>query len=208
MARTLFVAIVAALTCASCGDTVTEGRSPAYVIIDRLTAASGADPSEFGEVLFSDVQTLVNQTVGGQQVRVPTIFSDPGQGVFRLALKNPGNVNQPLGPTTFNEITLTRYRVRFIRADGRNTPGVDVPHGFDGAFTVTIPANGNVTANFEIVRHQMKQEPPLRNLIGGGSANLISTIAEITFWGRDLAGNEVEARGQLTVNFGDFGDPS
>lgn len=203
------VLLVSALVAtAGCGEVARTGRAPAYVIIDRMEGASGAEPGTFGTVLFSDVQTLVTTTVGGQQVRVPTIFSDPGQAVFRLALKNPGSVTAPLGPTTLNEITLTRYRVRFIRADGRNTPGVEVPHGFDGAFTVTIGATSSVTAAFELVRHQMKEEPPLRNLVGSGGANLISTIAEVTFWGRDNAGNDVEVRGQLTVNFGDFGDPS
>jgi hypothetical protein len=37
---------------------------------------------------------------------------------------------------------------------------------------------------------------------------LISTVAEITFYGRDLAGNEVSVTGFLQVNFGDFADPS
>jgi hypothetical protein len=206
MVRTLIVALGAALASASCGEVARTGRGSAYVVIESLTAASGAEPDEFGSILYSDVQTIVERDIAGETVQVPTIYSDLGQGSFRLALKNPGTIT-PNSPSTLNEITLTRYRVRFVRADGRNTPGVDVPHGFDGGFTATIPIDGNVTAGFELVRHQMKQEPPLRNLIGGGSANLISTIAEITFWGRDSAGNEVEARGQLTVNFGDFGDP-
>jgi hypothetical protein len=208
MVRTLIVAIVAALASASCGEVVRTGRAPTYVILENLQAASGAEPTEFGTILFSDVQTLVDQQVNGQTVRVPTVFSDPGQVTFRLGLKNPGTVTAPLGPTTMNEVTMTHYRVRFIRADGRNTPGVDVPFGFDGAFTVHIGANATATAGFEMVRHQNKQEPPLRNLVGSGSANLISAIAEVTFWGVDNAGNEVEARGQITVNFGDFGDPS
>ena len=29
---------------------------------------------------------------------------------------------------------MTRYRVEFRRTDGRNTPGVDVPYGFDGGW--------------------------------------------------------------------------
>jgi hypothetical protein len=113
----------------------------------------------------------------------------------------------PLGPTTLNEITITRYRVNFVRSDGRNTPGVDVPYGFDGAFTLTVPATGSAQAGFDLVRHQAKAEPPLRNLVGGGSARFISTIAEITFFGRDQAGNEVSVTGSINVNFGDWADP-
>jgi hypothetical protein len=42
---------------------------------------------------------------------------------------------------------------------------------------------------------------------GLGGTLLLSTLAEITFYGRDQAGNEVEASGTLQVNFADFADP-
>ena len=51
--------------------------------------------------------------------------------------------------------------MRFIRADGRNTPGVDVPYGFDGAFTVDGRRGETATAAFTLVRHIAKQEAPL-----------------------------------------------
>ncbi|MEE9264289.1 MAG: hypothetical protein V3V11_07525, partial [Vicinamibacteria bacterium] len=38
----------------------------------------------------------------------------------------------------FNDVTFRTYRVTFIRADGRNTPGVDVPFPFDGAANFTV----------------------------------------------------------------------
>ena len=72
---------------------------------------------------------------------------------------------------------------------------------------MTIPSNGSASAGFDLVRHQMKIEPPLRNLVNGGNARFISTIAEITFYGRDQAGNEVTAFGTMSVNFGDWADP-
>lgn len=196
------------LVSTSCGEVARTGRAPVFIIIEQIQAASGAEPDTLSAVLRSDVQTLVSQQQNGQTVRVPTTFNDIGSATFRLALKNPGSPVFPTTPSTLNEVTLTRYRIRFQRADGRNTPGVDVPHGFDGALTVTIPATGTATAAFDVVRHQNKAEPPLSNMVGGGAANLISTIAEITFYGRDQAGNEISASGFLTVNFGDFGDPS
>jgi hypothetical protein len=202
------LAIAIALGLAGCGEVAKTGRSPAFLIIDVIEGASGAEPDEFGTVLFSDVQTLVEQQIGGQTVRVPTVFADPGRVSFRLGLKDPGTPTNPTSPSTINAITVTRYRVTFKRADGRNTPGVDVPHGFDGGFTVTVPGGGTASAAFELVRHQMKQEPPIRNLVNNGGAGLVSTIAEVTFWGRDQAGNEVSVTGNITVNFGDFGDPS
>ena len=37
---------------------------------------------------------------------------------------------------------------------------------------------------------------------------IISTIAEISFFGRDQVGNEVTVTGQMLIQFGNFGDPS
>ena len=196
----------AALGIAGCGEAARSGQSPAFLIIDTLEGASGADPGAFGSVVASDVVTLVSVT--GQTQRIPTIFADPGRVQLRLALRNPGRPGSPNGPSTLNEITILRYRVQYRRSDGRNTPGVDVPYGFDGAFTGTVPAGGNLSAGFDLVRIQAKLEPPLANLANGGAQNVISTIAEITFFGRDQAGNEVSVTGSIGVNFSDYGDPS
>jgi hypothetical protein len=206
-AAALIVVSAIGLVSIGCGEVARTGKAPAMLIIERLDAASGAEPGESGTILQSDVQTLVDVTIGGQTVRVPTVFNDIGTVTFRLALKNPGSPAAPLGPSTLNEITVTRYRVVYRRSDGRAVQGTDVPYSFDGAFTVTVPSNGTAGAAFDLVRHQAKQEPPLRNLIGGNSAQFISTIAEVTFYGRDLAGNEVMAVGTIGVNFADYGDP-
>jgi hypothetical protein len=73
--------------------------------------------------------------------------------------------------------------------------------------TVTVPSNGTAVTSFDLVRHQAKREPPLSNMRAGGAANVLSTIAEVTFFGRDQAGNEVVVVGTIGVNFADFGDP-
>ncbi|MGH9385071.1 MAG: hypothetical protein ACRD2N_12370 [Vicinamibacterales bacterium] len=202
----VLVLLTGVLGVTSCASELTRtGRSSGYMIIDSLGASSGAEPGTFTSQLNSDVITLVDQQINGQTVKVPTVFNDSGQASMRVAMKNP---TAPTSPTELNDITVTRYRVVFRRADGRNTPGVDVPYGFDGGVTATLGSNGTpVTFGFELVRHQMKQEPPLRNLRNSGGANLISTIAEVTFYGRDQAGNEVSVTGSISVNFGDFGDP-
>lgn len=198
---------VLALASASCGDVARTGQAPVQLVVNVLEGASGATPDEYTTTILSDVQTTVEQQVGSQRVRVPTIFNDLGRVTLRMILKNAGGIGSPLEPTAVNQVTIYRYRVSFMRADGRNTPGVDVPYGFDGAFTMTIPPGGEATAGFDLVRHQMKVEPPLRNLVNGGNARFISTIAEVTFFGRDQAGNEVTAVGTMSVNFGDWADP-
>ena len=76
------------------------------------------------------------------------------------------------------------------------------------AVTVTVGAGSTVQVAFDLVRVQAKLEPPLKNLAAGGAQNVISTIAEVTFFGRDQAGNEVSVTGSISVNFSDWGDPS
>lgn len=186
---------------AGCAAAGRPGDASSYLIVDSLVAASGAEPDRFGGTLGSDVLTLVNRSVGGSQVRVPTVFEDIGRVRFRLAMKDPAAISYAV-----NAITITRYRVVFRRADGRNTPGVDVPFGFDGAITVT-PAPDGTEASFTLVRIQAKGESPLLALIGSGGAMAISTLAEVTFYGTDQAGREVVATASISVNFADWGDP-
>jgi hypothetical protein len=63
-----------------------------------------------------------------------------------------------------------------------------------------------VTAGFQIVRHSAKEEAPLKALRFNGS--IISTIATVTFYGQDQAGNEISAAGNIGIDFGDFADPN
>lgn len=202
--------VLACLTLASalaagCGDLVRQGRSPVQLVIRALEGASGAEPDEFGTLLFSDVQTLVNRTINQETVRVPTTFADMGEVTMSLALKDPGQPGITSEPSALNQVTINRYRVVYRRTDGRNTPGVDVPFPFDSAVTFTVPSTGEVTAGFELVRHAAKQEAPLAAL--RSNPDIISTITEVTFFGRDLAGNDISATGQIGINFGNFGDP-
>jgi hypothetical protein len=170
------------------------GQSTSYLIVDSVKAASGAKPNELQNTLASDVQTK-----GG-------VLEDGAQVALSLAMKDPGSSDNPTQPSTTNFITINRSHVKFIRADGRNTQGVDVPYEFDGAFTATVNAAG-ATASFILVRVQSKLEAPLMALRGLGGAVAISTIAQVTFYGYDQAGHAVSATGQVSVNFADWADP-
>ena len=134
----------------------------------------------------------------------PTIFNDLGQAQLSLALKDLGSPTAPYVATPNNQVTISRVHVEYMRADGRNTPGVDVPYPFDGAVTGTIPTTGSLTIGFEIVKHVAKEESPLVQL--QTSASIITTIARVTFYGTDLVGNAVTATGQIQIDFGNFGD--
>jgi hypothetical protein len=204
------VAAACLLSTASCGsELLRTGRAPVIMVVTQIDAATGNDPGQFATPLLSDVQALVETQINGQTVTVPTIFNDLGRAQFSLEQKDQsgllGAANPPV-TSPLNAVTINRYRVVFKRSDGRNTPGVDVPFGFDGAVTATIAPGTAGQVIFDLVRHASKSEPPLRSLIGGGGQLFISTVAEVTFFGRDQNGNEVMATGMIDVVFGDFGD--
>ena len=196
-----------AASAVSCGDVVRDGRSPVYMVIESLLASRGAPtPGAYSGTLLSDVVTLI--TTGGScstTTPCPTIFNDMGRVSLRMSPKDIGPLQTAPAPSLNNEITVSRYRVVFRRSDGRNAPGVDVPYGFDGAATGTIPSGGTLTLDFELVRHIAKLEAPLVYL--AENLNVISTITEITFYGRDQVGNEVNVTGQMLINFANHGDP-
>lgn len=188
-------AILLAIAAASCGEQTLEGTSSSYLIIASLQAASGADASTFGGGLASDVITIKNN--------VATVFADPGRVTFKLGLKDPGPASSPVTPTQNNWITLTQYHVQYVRSDGHNVEGVDVPYAFDGGISGTVSAD--LTAGFTLVRDQAKQEAPLGAL--ATNPITISTVARITFYGHDQTGREVSVTGNIDVSFANYGDP-
>jgi hypothetical protein len=181
----------------SCGDVVRQGTGSSFLIVTVFEAAPGAEPTDFGNTLLSDVVTVVEDS--------PTIFNDVGRVTFRLGLKDPGGATSPTSPGQNDAITINRYHVRFIRADGRSTPGVDVPYEFDGAFTLTV-TGGDASAAFTLVRNIAKMEAPLAALRFSGV--ILSTIAEVTFYGADQTGHQITATARISVDFANFGDPS
>ena len=179
---------------AACSEFIRQDQSPVTLVIDRLEAASGASgtASTFSGTLQSDVTTVVDG--------VRSRFSDSARVTMRLIMKDVGTA-----PTPVNAVTINRYRVTFRRADGRNTLGIDIPYPFDSAVTFTVPPSGIITQSFELIRHVAKAEAPLAAL--ALSPVIISTIAEVTFFGHDQAGNELSVSGTIGVQFGDFADP-
>jgi hypothetical protein len=201
--------VVALVVCAgfasACGEVARTGQSPVQVVVVSLQAASGATPEDLAGTLLSDVITNVTSPAPcAPTTPCPTVYDDPAEVVMSLALKDPGNSVTPSAPSALNQVTFTRYRVAYRRTDGRNTPGIDVPHPIDSALTFTVPSSGQASAGFEIVRHTAKKEAPLAAL--ASNPTILATIADVTFYGRDQAGHEVVASASIGINFGNFGD--
>jgi hypothetical protein len=178
----------------SCSDAIRTGQSSSYLILTSLQGSKGggANSGTLGTSLNSDVITLVPALTGS-----PTVFGDSGQASFQLQMKDTLD-----SPTAVNAITLTQYHVKYIRSDGRNVQGVDVPYEFDGGMSFTVAGTGSV--GFTLVRNQAKTEAPLSVLVN--NAAVISTIAEVTFYGHDQTGRDVTVSGRIDVNFANWGD--
>jgi len=175
-----------------CTSTQLQGQSSSYLIVQSISAARGDTPDEDFPVLDSDVSTN------------GTIFADIANINLALGMKDPGSTQNPSTPTSANYITVTRYHVKYIRSDGRNVQGVDVPYEFDAGSTATVVGTGT-EMTITLVRVQAKLEAPLKSLVGQGGQVAITTTAEITLYGKDQAGRDVSVKGTITVNFADFG---
>jgi hypothetical protein len=183
--------VLAAIGAAACGsDFQREGQASSYLIVQALGGAN-CESSTFTPVLRSDVLTE-----GG-------VCEDNGEVTMGAAMRD---VTNPNTPTDNNVITVNRYHVAYRRSDGRNTPGVDVPYDFDGAVTFSVRPGETASVPFSLVRAQAKLESPLMALRFGGNGVLISTIADVTFYGRDQAGRETSVTGKISVNFADWAD--
>ena len=189
-AAALLLVVATTGVVSGCSKTVREGQSPAYLVLRSLEgSAGGSDSVEFSTVLRSDVFTN------------NSIFEDNGRVTLTLAMRD---INAT-GPTSNNLVTLNRYRVQYRRTDGRNTPGEDVPYAVEGGLGVTV-TDQLTDAVFSIVRAQAKLEKPLVTLRGGNGAQVISTIADVTFFGKDQTGRDVTVSGSISVNFADWAD--
>lgn len=198
--RSVVIPAALALLAAGCGELAQQGRSPVQLVIQSLQGAAGQESDELESVLHSDVLDHFEE----DDVCFSTLFSDPGQVTMSLVLKDQGVPGTTAEPSALNAVTITRYRVVYRRADGRSTPGVDVPFGFDGAVTFTVPADGNVSSGFELVRVIAKEETPLAPLVTNG--NTLTALADVTFFGTDLAGNAVQVTGSIQIEFANWGD--
>jgi hypothetical protein len=200
--------LVAAVLCAGCGDFARGSQSPSQLVVDGILVAPGTVlvPGAFGGTAIAP--TFI---AGPLDSDVPNFSNgegaanDQARAQLRVILRDPGPSGAPTAPSSLNDVTITRYTVTYSRSGGptgQNTPGVDVPHPIDGAVTFTIRAGQSATAVIDLVRIVAKLEAPLAVL--GRSQEVLTMLAEVTFYGRDQAGNDVTATGLVQVNFANF----
>jgi hypothetical protein len=183
--RVCAVVALGALSMSGCTpDWAKNGNAPVVLL---MTAINGGSPLD-SDVMISN---------GGI---CPDIVALRLENHF----KNPNITN-----TGFREdLTVSRYEVHYVRSDGRNVEGVDVPYAITGNVAQEVQEESSATLNLEVVRRQAKLEAPLLQLEDSNGGSLIITMfADITIYGTTTTGQVLNpVTGRLQIDFANFGD--
>jgi hypothetical protein len=186
--KTLAIA-AAFLALAGCNTISQDTESSSMIVITSIT----------GTNMDGDTVAYLQSDILGSDglIRV-----DNATANIIVRLINPDPIS---GPSQFNDVVLTSYRVTYELATGPGTPGTDVPLPFDGNFsTVLCPVDDQVSVPFVVVLEAAKQAAPLNALIG--TATVLERKAKIEIFGHDLTDHPVTATGYLTIYFADYQD--
>jgi hypothetical protein len=198
MKRTKFVLkILAILPCVlilvSC-QLRDEHQSNSILLVTEVTGHT--ETGNTADFLQSDV--LEGDPFAG------TIVADIVSATLEAKLKAPESMGP--GPTYQNRIFIHTYEVRYTYVDSLNMATTSVPATFQGRLSVGIDIDSSASIEFVIVREQAKAAIPLSDIIGAIPARLLQVVAQVTFYGEDIAGNPVQATGYLTIYFANYGD--
>ena len=185
---TLKVLAVAAafLALSGCNNLSREAQSSSMLVIESIMGTTTED--DVVAFLQSDVQGN-----GG------LIQADVATANIMIRLISPNSLN---GPSQFNDVVLTNYRVTFELPTSPGTPGVDVPLPFDAFATVLCEVDKSTAVPFVVVLEAAKLAAPLVGLVG--TTTVIEIKANIEIFGHDLIDKPVQATGYLTIYFGDY----
>jgi hypothetical protein len=192
MTTTLKILTVACafVALAGCNNLSRNADSSSMILIESITGTTTA--GDVVAFLQSDVQRTGAQ---GTYVQADTATAN-----IAIRLVNPDPLN---GPSQFNDVVLTNYRVTFELPTSPGTPGTDVPLPFDGNFsTVLCEVDKSTSVPFIVVLEAAKLAAPLSGLVG--TLNVLETKAKIEIFGHDLTDKPVQATGYLTIYFGDY----
>jgi hypothetical protein len=191
MTTTLKILTVACafVVLAGCNSLSREAQSSSLIIIESLTGTTTA----------GDVVAFLQSDVLGANGFVQ---ADTAMVNIAVRMVNPDPIN---GPSQFNDVVLTTYRVTYELPTGPGTPGVDVPLPFDGNFsTVLCEVDKTTSVPFIVVLEAAKLAAPLSPLVG--TLTVLERKAKIEIFGHDLTDNPVQATGYLTIYYADYQD--
>jgi hypothetical protein len=189
------VFLIIAFSYFSCNPIENTTQSNSLLIAVRILGHDIEDqPADY---LQSDVVRVDPQTGQG------FVMADTAVASLRAELLDP---NPDAESSIYNGIYVTRYVVTYIRSDGKNTPGADVPHSFEGATQSWIQVGQEEEVGFIVVREVAKMEPPLLELHDKREEGVLQVTAQIDFYGHDTVNNQVKATGYLAIFFANYMD--
>jgi len=167
-----------------CNPIEKSSQSNSMLIVESITGTTIDGTTAM--ILESDVSLTTSDTAS---ITLLAAMLDPGQGV--------------LGPSQYNDVTLTGYKIDYFLPDGTGTAGVDVPASIEGtSSSLLVKIGESKTVSFVAVLSGAKLVAPLVGL--AGTTNRLQVVARITFEGHDGTNHPVKATGQLTIFFGDY----
>lgn len=177
----------------SCNPIENTSRSNSLLIVVKITGY------DFEGSAADYLQSDVLEEAGGSAY----VTADSAVVTLRAELLDP---NPDAESSLYNGIFVTRYVVTYTRSDGRNTPGVDVPHSFEGAMQSWIQIGSEEEVGFIIVREVAKAEPPLLDLHEAREEGVLQVQAQVDFYGYDTVNRPVKASGYLAIFFANYID--
>lgn len=177
----------------SCNPIENTSRSNSLLIVVKITGY------DFEGTAADYLQSDVLEESGGSAY----VTADSAVVSLRAELLDP---NPDAESSLYNGIFVTRYVVTYTRSDGRNTPGVDVPHSFEGAMQSWIQIGQEQEVGFIIVREVAKAEPPLLDLHEAREEGVLQVTAQVDFYGYDTVNRQVKATGYLAIFFANYID--
>lgn len=190
------VLIIAALVLGSCVAKENDSTSASFLVINSLTGNDLAGQAG-STTVFSDV------SLAG------SIVNDNGVAMVSAMTYNPIEDSETHDITYYMNVIVDQIDVEFMRPDGRNVEGQDVPYRFTQPMTMLVPVDKEVEIPFVLIRHVAKLEKPLLQLRDGPSqAFVLQLVAKVTVHGKDLGGHRVAPVSRnITVWCSNFADP-
>ncbi len=191
----LLVLIIAALVLGSCLAKEDDSTSASFLVINSLTG-NDLEGNVGSTTVFSDVITE-----GG-------IINDNGVAAVSTLTYNPTEDSDEHDITYYMNVIVDQVDVEFMRTDGKNVEGVDVPYHFSQPVNMLVPVDEEVEIPFVLIRHAAKMESPLIELRDVPSEEFVlQLVAKVTLHGKDLGGHRVApVSGYMSVWCANFAD--
>lgn len=192
MKMKIFALVIVALLLVSCVAKENDSTSSSFLVINSLTGTD-LQGNEGSTTVFSDVDNA------------GSIINDNGVAEVTTLIYNPLTDTDV---SYYNNVIVDQIDVEFMRTDGRNVEGVDVPYRFTQPMNWLVQVDAVEEIPFILIRHVAKLEAPLLALREVPSQGFVlQLVAMVTVHGKDLGGHRVApVSGYISVWCSNFAD--